>query len=537
MRARALVISASAIVALAAFGPEARADCLPLLPRPAASYIVPGAQEFVYATHSGGAPLLLDAFAQPDRRAHPAVVVIHGGGWTTGSRVAHIGQFLELLTEAGYQWVAIDYRLGGATPLAKAVGALSPGALDAVADVRSALEFIRCHARALAIDPSRLVILGEDVGARLAVQAAAGGGATGIVLVGGVYDETMPLPAAAVRIIHGSADLESPPEGARDFCNRILAQEFPPPGGCQVDLVDGAIHRAENWRPSQWHYKPRLVEWLRGMLGPGAAQPLTFEPRPVRDVFGPGLHKRLIYKPRLGLTMDAWIPQGATPHVPVLLAHGGGWEAGDRVTYITPLFRPLAEAGFAWFSIDYRLTPDGTHAEQLEDLRDAIAFLRERAGSFNIDPHKLVIVGESASGQMVAQVGTEDRALAGVIAFYGVYDFLPMAASLTPRSAVTRLFGITQLDDQARARLRTYSPIYGAHKDQPPLLLVHGTAEGLWAQGQAMAARLQAIGARHELLALDGAPHGMENWEGQPQWQHYKARVVEWIAQVTAPRR
>ncbi len=48
-----------------------------------------------------------------------------------------------------------------------------------------------------------------------------------------------------------------------------------------------------------------------------------------------------------------------------------------------------------------------------------------------------------------------------------------------------------------------------------------------------MAAHLQAIGARHQMLALDGAPHGMENWEGQPQWQHYKARVVEWIAQIT----
>ena len=217
----------------------------------------------------------------------------------------------------------------------------------------------------------------------------------------------------------------------------------------------------------------------------------------------------------------------------MLLVHGGGWEAGDRVTYITPMFRPLAEAGLAWFSMDYGLTPDATHARQLQDLRDAIALLRQRAGSFNIDARKLVIVGESASGQMVAQVGAEDASLAGVISFYGVYDFLPMAANLTPRSAVTRLFGITQLDDNARATLRAYSPIHAAHKDQPPLLLIHGTAEGLWAQGQAMAAHLQAIGARHEMLALDGAPHGMENWEGHPQWQHYKARVVDWIARVT----
>jgi acetyl esterase/lipase len=186
--------------------------------------------------------------------------------------------------------------------------------------------------------------------------------------------------------------------------------------------------------------------------------------------------------------------------------------------------------------MDYGLTPEATHAQQLQDLRDAIAFLRERAGSFNIDARKLVIVGESASGQMVAQVGAQDAALAGVISFYGVYDFLPMAAALTPRSAVTRLFGITQLDDRARETLRAASPLYAVHKGQPPLLMVHGTAEGLWAQGQAMAARLQAVGARHEMLALDGAPHGMENWEGQPQWQHYKAQVVAWIRRVTAPR-
>jgi acetyl esterase/lipase len=112
-----------------------------------------------------------------------------------------------------------------------------------------------------------------------------------------------------------------------------------------------------------------------------------------------------------------------------------------------------------------------------------------------------------------------------------------MAATLTPRSAVTRLFGIVALDDHARGMLRKYSPLHAARKEQPPLLLVTGTADGLWAQAQAMAARLQAIGARHQMLALEGAPHGRENWEGNPQWLHYKPRVVEWIRATTAGSR
>jgi hypothetical protein len=39
------------------------------------------------------------------------------------------------------------------------------------------------------------------------------------------------------------------------------------------------------------------------------------------------------------------------------------------------------------------------------------------------------------------------------------------------------------------------------------------------------------------MLALEGAPHGMENWEGNPQWLHYKPRVVDWIRATTAASR
>jgi acetyl esterase/lipase len=67
----------------------------------------------------------------------------------------------------------------------------------------------------------------------------------------------------------------------------------------------------------------------------------------------------------------------------------------------------------------------------------------------------------------------------------------------------------------------------------PPLLLIHGTNERLWEQGLAMRDRLAAAGARHELLAIEGAPHGMENWEGRPDWTAYKARLVEWLRERT----
>jgi alpha-L-fucosidase 2 len=505
----------------------ARANCPALDEGRATNYIIPGVREFVFRAAPGAAPLGIDVFAQPVRDVQPTVIVIHGGGWTSGSREAHIGQLLELLTAAGYSWASVEYRLGGPA----AIG-------DAVEDVRAAVEFVRCNAARLRLDGRRLAVVGEDAGAEIAARLARTTSLSGTVMIGGTYDEPAPTPMASpTLVIHGGADRDVPADRAREACRVTHAASAAANDGgstarCDVDVVDGASHRSENWWPSQWGYKTRLVTWLESVIGQGTSQPLDLRPQPLRDILGPGLHKRIVYNRDRELTLDAWIPPGAGPHVPVLLVHGGGWEAGDRVTYISPLFRPLAEAGFAWFSIDYRLTPAATHDEQEQDVRDAIAFLRQRAGGLNIGVRGLVIVGESASGEMAARIGTEDRGLAGVISFYGVYDFVPMAENLSPRSAVTRLFGITTLDSRARAMLDAHGPQSRVRRDQPPFLLVHGTAEGLWTQGVGMAARLETVGARHELLRLEGAPHGMENWEGQPRWTHYKQAVVEWIRRL-----
>lgn len=81
----------------------------------------------------------------------------------------------------------------------------------------------------------------------------------------------------------------------------------------------------------------------------------------------------------LPLTMDANLPEGRGPFPAVIVVHGSGWEAGDRLTYVSPVMLLLARENFAWFSIDYRLTPFVRNEEQLEDLRDAIRYVRVHA--------------------------------------------------------------------------------------------------------------------------------------------------------------
>ena len=143
---------------------------------------------------------------------------------------------------------------------------------------------------------------------------------------------------------------------------------------------------------------------------------------------------------------------------------------------------------------------------------------------------RIAILGESASGQMVAQLATDPiDGVAAVVSFYGVYDFLQMATSFAPRSVPARLFGLTEMNAEARDVLTRFSPLHQAKRGMPPLLLIQGTADRLHAQALAFGARLDQVGADYERYDVPGAPHGVENWEGHPEWMSYKKTLVAWL--------
>lgn len=419
------------------------------------------------------AEMALDAYA-PAGEPRPAAILIHGG---SGDKSTHLTQLFNVLDRAGFAWFSANYR-----------------DLD---DIKAAIGYVRCPGRFNIT--SRLILIAEDTGAPMAVGAAQA--ANEIVLFGARFAGTPGAPPVPVLMFHGSADDESPPAAVEALCRKWPS--------CRFVAIPGAIHNFENWHPDQWEWKEELTRWLRGDRR--------------------GLWKNLTYaRPGgRGLRMDAFIPEGAGPFPAVVIAHGGGWEAGDKVTYVSPVFGPLARAGFAWFSIDYRLTPYVHNAEQLEDLRTAIRFVRAHAAWFHIDPARLAVLGESASGQMVAQIASEPCdgcEVRAVVSFYGVYDFTRWPEGQETRATLDRVFG-----NWDAALLRRYSPIFHVRRGLPPLLLIQGTADELYRGTLAYAERLKQIGAPYELVLLNNAPHGMENWAGHPEWDFYKQRLADWL--------
>jgi acetyl esterase/lipase len=153
---------------------------------------VVGQPDLVYAIPLGFRPLRLDLYLPSGGGAQrPLVVYIHGGGWQSG-HTRHSGAFadwpsvLASLARKGYVVASIEYRLSGEARFPAAV-----------ADVKTALRWLRSRARELRIDRARAVLWGGSAGGHLAALAAASCGVA------------EPAPKLSAAASAGAAPLQS----------------------------------------------------------------------------------------------------------------------------------------------------------------------------------------------------------------------------------------------------------------------------------------------------------------------------------------
>lgn len=109
----------------------------------------------VYGTRDGE-KLLADVYLPAGTGPFPGVLLIHGGGWMSGSRW-HMFVYANTLARAGYVVAAIDYRL--------APRYRYPAQLD---DCRSALDWMHTESARLKVDAQRIAVFGYSAGGHLA---------------------------------------------------------------------------------------------------------------------------------------------------------------------------------------------------------------------------------------------------------------------------------------------------------------------------------------------------------------------------------
>ena len=106
------------------------------------------------------------------------------------------------------------------------------------------------------------------------------------------------------------------------------------------------------------------------------------------------------------LTMDYYAPKGPGAHPIAIIIHGGGYQRGDSKSgseaYCADF---LAPAGYAVFSINYRLAPKYPYPYMVYDVERSVRYLRHNAAKWHADPARIALVGGSAGGFLSNMAG------------------------------------------------------------------------------------------------------------------------------------
>jgi acetyl esterase len=220
------------------------------------------------------------------------------------------------------------------------------------------------------------------------------------------------------------------------------------------------------------------------------------------------------------LRFDASFPAGAGPHPAVIIVHGGGWVAGHRRHNVEPLFRPLENAGFAWFSISYRLATEiSLFGLAIDDVAHAIEFIRSHASEYRIDPNRLAVIGDSAGAHLAMMAVLRAGAAVPVAAFIGIGmpSDLETLANDSPSipAGIRDAVASSPWADMLGAVVRELSPVNHVHADLPPTLLIHGTADRIvpFEQSEKFCAAARSVHAPCEIQPVRGAGHGIRWWQ------------------------
>ena len=128
------------------------------------------------------------------------------------------------------------------------------------------------------------------------------------------------------------------------------------------------------------------------------------EGEPVTLPAGARVERDLAYGAEPAQRLDVYLPGGPRAGAILVLVHGGAWAIGDKSNpgVIAAKVAHWLPAGLVVVSINYRLLPDAGVIEQAGDVARAITFVQQRAGSWQADAARLVVIGHSSGAHLVA---------------------------------------------------------------------------------------------------------------------------------------
>ena len=225
----------------------------------------------------------------------------------------------------------------------------------------------------------------------------------------------------------------------------------------------------------------------------------------------------------------------------IIVIHGGGFNDGDKARgRELNISESLTLKGYVCMSINYklrRMQGQVTWPQSVYDVKAAVRYLRKEAANLGVDPEKIGVIGCSAGcnlSMMLATTGPADgfdavkgepyqdvsARVACAIGFYGAVDLMNYHDM--------KMFAKTR--EEAPELYKKGSPITYLDAKDPPMLLVHGTADTTvpLSQSETYLRIAKEKGAPCVLEVIPDAPH---TFDLQPKQRDLRPLVTSFFDQ------
>lgn len=183
---------------------------------------------------------------------------------------------------------------------------------------------------------------------------------------------------------------------------------------------------------------------------------------------------RRVYKttPQRELHLHLFVPpavERAPSRAAIVVLHGGGWHVGDAA-WTFGVAQRYASIGLVAASVEYRLSNerDVTPVDALEDVRDAVRWLRSHADELDLDATRIAAHGSSAGAHLatvaaLSDDGTKPSGAPNAV----IANSLP--ADVTDSAWFRRLLGAREP--------AAYSPMQLVKPGAPPIIVTMGAED------------------------------------------------------------
>jgi len=291
----------------------------------------------------------------------------------------------------------------------------------------------------------------------------------------------------------------------------------PPAADAQMQAVLDQLTKLggkpiETMLPEEARKQPSPADAVRALLE-SQGKPTT--PEAVAKVVD-----RTFPGPGGAVPIRVYIPAGQGPFPVVLYIHGGGWVIADLDTYdASP--RAIANAAKAIVvSTHYRQAPEHKFPAAHDDTLAAYEWVLANAAKFGGDPKRIALVGESAGGNMAANIAiaARDKKLQAPLHQVLVYpvanndmnapSYVENANAKPLNKAmmewfVKHTFASPDQTADPRIALAKRTDLAGV----APATIVLAQIDPLRSDGEALAAALRAAGVPVTVQRYDGVTH------------------------------